>query len=288
MGMLSGLGSFGLGDLVDADLFDDDDDQQENEEEKKAEVLKQDELQQHAEHEFVFMKTYKCPVCDQKFKNPTVRHNKARKESLTADLRVMYLNIDPLKYGVICCSHCGYAALANKFDQLSLPQIRLIREKISENFSGITVKEVLDYNDAYRRYQLALANAIVKKASDSEKANLCLKLSWLLQSRLDNFDHDIYFGNEDFSESQKEVKNLRKNALDGLKRAKKKESPPICGMDNSTLNYLMAVLASDCGLYTEASEYLELSIQSGLANKKMKKMASELEKKLKHYKRGTA
>lgn len=288
MSILSGLGSFGLGDLMSAELFEDEEEEKEEEKDELQNKQLQEEIQLHSEHEFIFLKSYSCPVCNQEFKNPTVRYNRARKERIDPDLRVRYSNVDPLKYGVICCPTCGYAALANQFDQLSLPQIRLIRENISVNFSGLPVKEVLDYSDAYSRYELALANAIVKRAADSEKANLCLKLSWLLQSRIDNFDQEIYFGEGGFEETEKKLKSLRTNALDGFRRAKKKENPPICGMDSSALNYLMAVLAFDAELYTEAEDYLAVALQGGISNKKMKKMALDLEKKLRYKRKGMA
>ncbi|MBQ7564162.1 MAG: DUF2225 domain-containing protein [Lachnospiraceae bacterium] len=287
MSILSGLGSFGLGDLMSAELFEDDEEKEEEKDELQNKQM-QEEIQLHSEHEFIFLKSYSCPVCNQEFKNPTVRYNRARKERIDPDLRVRYSNVDPLKYGVIGCPNCGYAALANQFDQLSLPQIRLIRENISVNFSGLSVKEVLDYRDAYSRYELALANAIVKRAADSEKANLCLKLSWLLQSRIDNFDQELYFGEGGFEETEKKLKSLRTNALDGFRRAKKKENPPICGMDNSALNYLMSVLAFDAELYTEAEDYLAVALQGGISNKKMKKMALDLEKKLRLKRKGMA
>ena len=37
------------------------------------------------------------------------------------------------------------------------------------------------YEDALARYQLALVNAIVKQAKNSEKAYICLKAGWLMR-----------------------------------------------------------------------------------------------------------
>ena len=59
---------------------------------------------------------------------------------------------------------------------------KLIRENISQKVHLHTYKgEVYTYDEALERYQLCLANAVVKRARASEKAYICLKSAWLLR-----------------------------------------------------------------------------------------------------------
>ena len=90
-----------------------------------------------AEKDLVFGKTYKCPICDSSFKNLTVKQGKARMVSTDLDLKVNYRDIEPLKYDVILCPVCGYAALERYFDRVSVFQRKNIVEKISQSFQTV-------------------------------------------------------------------------------------------------------------------------------------------------------
>ena len=68
-----------------------------------------------SEADKVFKKSYKCPICDSNFKCLTVKQGKARMVSSDIDLKVNYRDIEPLKYDIILCPVCGYAALERYF-----------------------------------------------------------------------------------------------------------------------------------------------------------------------------
>lgn len=105
-GLLSGLEKLGLKDLENMDVF---------EEEKKKEAIEQANKQKVPEvHEadFLFDKTYACPVCDSKIKVRTMKAGKAKLLHTDLDLRPVYEHVEPLKYDAIICPECGYAALS--------------------------------------------------------------------------------------------------------------------------------------------------------------------------------
>ncbi len=205
-----------------------------------------------------------------------MRSNKARLIGTDFDLRPRYNNIDPLKYDVICCPHCGFAALTRYFDQLTYPQARLIREAISKNFKSIAFKDILSYDDALIRYQLALGNAMVKRARSSEKAYICLKMAWVLRGKIESFDFGPDENNGGIFEAEQKEKEYIKNALEGFSSAKLSETPPICGMDGVTIDYLMAALAYECGEIETAARMVGQVLQNNGATKRMKDMAREL------------
>ena len=76
-----------------------------------------------------------------------------------------YDQVDLLKYDIIMCPHCGYAALSRFFKFVTSLQSKNIKATISASFKPQTeVKETYSYEDALERYKLTLANAIVKQA----------------------------------------------------------------------------------------------------------------------------
>ena len=172
MGLFSGLEKFGLGKLEKMDVF---------EEEKKRDAVehpKKDQKPQIQEEDLLFDKSFTCPVCDEEFHSKMVRTGKVKLLSADSDLRPKYQMVDSLKYDALVCPHCGYAALSRFFKFMLPAQAKMIRENITANFKGIdTSASTYSYDDAIMRHQLALANAVVKKAKTSEKAYTCLKMA---------------------------------------------------------------------------------------------------------------
>ena len=163
-GLLDGLGQFGLGDLEGANLYES------PEENETEEVLTPIQKQLQMEQDYIFDKTYNCPVCDHEFKVKTVKVGKAKLIGTDLDLRPKYEGIDTLKYDVVLCPHCGYAALTRYFKILSQFQTKRIKEVISKSFKEQKeMSEVYTYEEALERYKLALANALVKQGKASEK-----------------------------------------------------------------------------------------------------------------------
>ena len=181
MGLFSGLEKMGLGKLNKLEVFEEDTAKKGA---KKGEESQQASKPKVTEEDLLFDKSYTCPVCNNEFHSKMIRTGKVKLLSADTDLRPKYQLVDSLKYDALVCPSCGYAALSRFFKFMMPAQAKLIRENITKNFSGLPkTGGTYTYDDAILRHQLALANAIVKKAKNSEKAYTCLKMAWLFRGK---------------------------------------------------------------------------------------------------------
>ena len=117
-GLLEGLEKLGLKNLDNLNLYEEE--KEKEQEVKREEVkVKEEEVPQDKEKDYLFSKTYDCPVCGEKFKDITVKANRARLVHMDRDLRPVHDEIEPLKYEAIVCPKCGYAALGRYFGTLA-------------------------------------------------------------------------------------------------------------------------------------------------------------------------
>lgn len=269
-GLLSGLEQFGLNNLENVDLYE------KSQKEQSEPVVKQVDVVQ-MEKDFLFEKSYTCPVCDNEFKAKTVKMGKAKFLGSDLDLRPKYDHIDMLKYDVLLCPKCGYAALGRFFKYLTNVQVKQIKENISASFKEYEEPdEVYSYEAALYRYKLALANAVVKKGKASEKAYICLKAAWLLRGMAENLDEKDQEYQKKKIECKKTEMDFLKNAMEGFMAAKSSEGYPICGMDEETVDYLIAVLAMQFGKYDISSKLISNILVSKDANSRMKDKARDV------------
>lgn len=224
--------------------------------------------------EFVFAKNYTCPVCGKDFKNPTVKSSKARMIGSDMDLRPVYENINTLKYDVILCPHCGYTALERYFKTVTPVQKRLIEEKICAAYKEREEKETFSYEDAFLRYKMALINSMAKQAYDSEKAYICLKSGWLLRGWRESLEGTGQTAKQEKIAKQED--EYLKSAKEGFEQANIKEDYPICGMDESTIDYLVAALSARFGEYEAALKLASGIIASRTASNRVKDRARDL------------
>ncbi|MCM1049074.1 MAG: DUF2225 domain-containing protein [Clostridiales bacterium] len=265
--LLSGLGQFGLGNLENMNLYEEAKKEEQGGETKAAPQVMQ-------EQDYLFDKSFQCPVCDKEFKARTVKVGKVKLAGTDMDLRPKYDQVDLLKYDVIMCPHCGYAALSRFFKFLTSPQIKNIREKISASFKPKQeVSEIYSYDEALERYKLSLANAIVKQAKPSEKAYICLKTAWLLRGKGEHLDTSL----PDYEQQKKQVEEeenaFLNNALEGFLAARQTENFPMCGMDETTVDYLISVTAMRFEQFDVANRLISAIITSNTANPRMKDKA---------------
>ncbi len=271
-GIFSGLEKFGLGN-IGGNLYEDT-------KKKEAEVKKEPpkpKLTLVNEEDCLFDKKYTCPICDSEFTVKTVRTGKVRMRNVDIDLRPDYDELDLNKYDVIACPKCGYAALGRYYGNLTKFQMEDIKTNICMNYTGKEYKEdFYNYEHAKENYQLALANAMVKKAKNSEKAYICLKSAWIIRGETQRLDPS-----EDGYEEKKAANDLREkeylnNALDGFALARQSEQFPIAGMDTTTLDYLMAALAVETDRNDLAKRMIGEILVSRVANSRIKEKARKL------------
>lgn len=270
--LLSGLDKFGLDVDKLNNIFDEPD-------EKKDTASKKDEKKEPEfnEADLVFDKTMECPVCGKSFKTKVVRAGKARLAYSDTDLKPVYQGFEPLKYDVFVCQHCGYASTSKAFGHITPGQSKLIRENIGASFKGLTNDEqIYTFNDAIERYKLALANAIVMRGKNSEKAYICLKLAWLYRSMYTGLPDNNPVMEKLRKDFMEEEKKYIQSAYDGFSMSFSKENPPICGMDENTITYLLADLARRCGDMDNSKKYLSMVLTAKSASSKLKERARDL------------
>lgn len=266
-GLLSGLSELGLQDLENMEIYEE---PKKDQQDQKAVANKMEEK------DLVYDKTFTCPVCGNNFTAKIMKTGKAKLLRTDPDLRPKYEGIDAVKYDVELCPICGYAALSRYFANISNGQAKLIRENISQKvhlhrYDG----EIYSYEEALERYTLTLANAVVKRARASEKAYICLKSAWLVRGYAEYLEESGEDTAEQASLKEKEEEYLL-NAYNGFWEAVKGESFPMCGMDENTINYLMAELAFHFRKFDVASRLVSTMLTTPGVNVRAKDKARDL------------
>ncbi|MGN0485451.1 MAG: DUF2225 domain-containing protein [Lachnospiraceae bacterium] len=277
MGILAGLEKFGFKTAEKLDLF--------GEEKKKeqTQVKEKAPTEIPKEEDFLLDKVIQCPICDKKFKSKMVKSGRAKRLQPDEDLRPRFQYIDTMKYGVTVCPHCGYAALDNQFEHITSGQRKLVRENVCSQFkSDLSHQEdiVYDYPTAIDRFELALLNAVVKKGKTSEKAYICLKLAWLYRGYVEELEAAEKKDEKRLAESKKHEEEFYQEAYDGFLKAISTESFPMCGMPQSTVDYLLAYMSYHFGKYEVCSRFIASIVQSTTVSQKMKDKTLELKEKV--------
>ena len=276
MGLLSGLSNLGLGKLEEADIYSEEEEKAQAAPAKPAKVEEEKKPEPYNEAEAIFDKKLECPVCGKSFNSKAVRTGKVRMLSQDPDLRPKYDKFDPAKYDVYVCTECGYATLSKYFQPLAAAHVNLLKENICGKVKGIENKPVYDYDDAIKRYQLALACAIVRRAKDSEKAYICLKMAWIIRGKKENLPDEAPDYDEVMAQLRHDENEALNSAFEGFIAARQKEPFPMAGMDELTVDYLLAVLAARFQHYDIAQKLLGSILTSKVANSRIKDRARDL------------
>lgn len=273
--LFQGLEKVGLGMLSGMDIY-------ESEEEKTTTKTTKEETVKITEEDYLFDKAYECPVCGEKFKSKTVKANRAKLVGTDMDLRPRYQGIDIVKYDCITCRKCGYSALTRFFNHMTEMQAKLVRTNLTPSFRGLEESgSTYTYEEAYLRYQLALANSVIIKSKASEKAYICLKCAWILRGMVEILPKNATNRKALVQNYKAEEKKYIAKAYEGFSAAAIKEAYPICGMDTGTMLYLLAALAVEIGDVTNASRYISEVIASKGVSERTKEKARELREKIK-------
>lgn len=278
--LLSGLAKFGLDEELGKGLFAD-----ESSSAKRAEAGAPKEVVQVKEEDFLLLKTLKCPICDASFRTLALKSGRAKRKEPDLDLRPRYEGIDANKYDVASCPKCGFTALHRFCAPMPSVQAKLIREGVCAKFKTPPAKEVtqleaIDYDTAIERYKLALYTSIVKKAKNSEKAYTCLKIAWVLRGKMEELAVDKEKNKEALIACKADYDNFYQQAFDGFVKAMASENYPMCGMDQSTVDLLIATMAYNLGQYEYSSRFVSSLIVSRTAPGNIKNRAHDLKEKI--------
>ncbi|MDD3238873.1 MAG: DUF2225 domain-containing protein [Lachnospira sp.] len=236
------------------------------------------------ESDYIFDKKMVCPVCDREFKTKQIRTGKARFLGTDEVLRPSYSGVDVTKYDVVMCPHCGYAAVNRTYGHVTPKQIQAVKRDIGARYHAlIQNEEVYSYDSAIRRCKMAMLTAMVIHQKVSENAYLCLKLAWLYRGAINEM--------QEAGTSEQKIEKYRNSeheylmdAYKGFATALETEYPPICNIDEMTLNYLMTSLARECEDYDNAIRYAYAIIGSRSAASGMKEKARALAEEIKALK----
>lgn len=275
MGILSGLKGLGLGNLEGMSLF---------EEPKKKEDQKKESVavaQKPEEKDLIYDRSFTCPVCDSSFTAKMMKSNKARLIATDQDLRAKYDGIDAVKYDIVMCTVCGYAALLRYFTNVTPTQAKLIKEKISQTVRIPQYnKEIYSYEEALQRYQLALVNSVIKRSKPSEKAYICLKNAWLFRGYAESLKEKEEPDEKMIEDLNAKEEELLENAYKGFSEARQTEVFPMCGMNEITVDYLLAVLALRFKDFDVAGRYVSAILTSSAANARIKDKARDMKEQI--------
>lgn len=280
MNLFSGLEKFGIKADDTTNLF---------EEEKKdaGAVVKTEKGEEiPAESSFLLEKAVRCTVCDKVFKTKMVKNGRVKRLEPDFDLRPRFQYIDTTKYDVLSCPYCGYTAITRYFEHLTSAQIKMVKEQVSANFNGAlgadlpTLPEEYSYDEAIERYKLALFCAMAKKAKTSEKAYTCLKIAWLLRGKAETLTGTDEETLKQKAECKQQEDAFYLQAYEGLMKAVSSEMFPICGMDQTTVDYLLAAMSFNLKKYDVASKLIGGILTSSAAGQKMKDRAYDMKEKI--------
>lgn len=249
--LFDSLSSLGFDDLKNIDLYS----TAEKDTAEKPRVVKKS-----SPADFVFERKVECPLCYKQISVPSVKTSGIRVLSRDSDFMIHYGEPNPLFYDAWVCTNCGYAALSSRFSIISENQKKLIKENITARWnSSRTYPTIHTVDTAIEKHQLALLNTVVKHGKHSEKAMTCLKLAWLYRHK------------EDLNN---EIKFIEQANL-GFISALEKESAPIAGLDEPSVEYLIGELYRRLGDDSNALLWLSRVITSRLAKPRIKEMARD-------------
>ena len=282
MGLLSGLEKFGLEQMDTTNLFED-------EKKPKAEQQGQADApkeEKHLETEFLLLKSIRCPVCDHVFRTRLVKTGRVKRLEPDFDLRPRFAYIDTNKYDVSSCPKCGYTAINRYFSHITSGQVKLIDQGVHSKFKANTLVNAEDaleaytYEEAIEYCKLALYCTMVKKGSTSEKAYECLKLSWLYRGWREKLESEGTNDRELLSNVKEEEDAYYKQAYEGFMKAIASESFPMCGMEESTVNILLANMAFKLEKYDASSKLVSAILASRVASRSVKDRAMTLKEEI--------
>lgn len=276
MGIFSNMDQLGLGGYSDLEVID------KGSGHGMSSGVKEEEKPvkspEEKEKENLFDKHYTCPICDLQITVKCVKAGRLKLSGKDTELRPIYEDMDPIKYDVITCDKCGYSALTRYFGKLSTMQIVDIQKDIGSRFKGIDNNlDIYTYDDAIIRYKLALLTSVVKKAKNSEKSYISMKLAWILRGKRNTLSLE----DPKAKELYKEEMECIANAYEGYLQAMAKELFPIAGMDELTLQYLMADMARKLKKYNEAARLITNVLTSKGASARLKDQALTLKELIK-------
>ena len=191
--------------------------------------------------EYTYTVEKPCPVCGEK---THVTKLKARLITLGTDedFCVHYQGVNPYRYRVWLCEHCGFAADEKQFTEepLSARDKAKIQELLEGRKINLPYTEERTVEDAIRAYKLAIYFVERVGWPLQKKAGYCMGMAWVYR---------------DTEEHEKEAEMLR-CAAELYEKSVMTEHYPIHGMSDSMALYIAGAAYYRMGDYEKATQML--------------------------------
>lgn len=204
-------------------------------------------------NENIYDKEVTCPICSETFMVTKVKSRACKVKERDTDFCVHYEGINPLFYDAWVCENCGYAALADKFFEITHGEAQIIIKKITPKWKKRSFNGERNIDTAIEAFKLVLLNHQFRAVKASELAKVCIRIAWLYRFK----------GNE-----EKKEKEFLSYALKYYSEAYEKENFPMDKLDESTCIYIIAELHTRIGNYEDAVKWFSRLISSAEARKK--------------------
>lgn len=204
--------------------------------------------------------TVTCPVCSKKFEVTKVRAKTSKVVSRDSDFCVYYEGVNPLLYDVWVCEHCGYAALQDKFEDITPREASIILEKLTPRWNKRSFAGERTIENAIEAFKIALYNLQLRKAKASEFAKVCIRIAWLYRINKD--------------EKEKDFLNF---ALKNYMETYEKERFPVDKLDENTCMYMIGELHRRVGNLDDSVKWFSRLVSSPQARQNPKLIESARE-----------
>lgn len=191
-----------------------------------------------------------CPVCSKEFDVTKVKSKACKVVSRDSDFCVHYEGINPIFYDVWICEFCGYAAQAEKFEEIPSRDAEIILKNIAPRWNKRSFAGERTVDSALEAFKLALLNLQIRKAKSSEIARICLRIAWLYRINKDEREKDFL-----------------QFALKHYNDTYQRETFPVDKLDEYTCLYIIAELFRRVGNYDEAVKWFSRLVGSPEARK---------------------
>ncbi|HOP99446.1 MAG TPA: DUF2225 domain-containing protein [Acetivibrio clariflavus] len=198
----------------------------------------------------LYSKELVCPACKSKIEVTKVKSKACVISSKDTDFCVYYEGINPILYEVWVCELCGYAALGEKFEELTDKQVKKIKTEITPYWKSRKFNGERNIDMALEAYKLALYNLHVLEAKSSDLAKVCIRIAWLYRMKKDEREYEF-------------LKHALRFYLDTFEN----EKFPVNKLDEYTCMYMIAELYRRTGNVDEAVLWFSRLITSPGAKK---------------------
>lgn len=193
----------------------------------------------------LYNKKITCPVCSKEFEITKVKAKACKVASRDSDFCVHYETINPILYDALVCEHCGYAALSDKFEDISTKDALTIKQAISHKWHKRSFTGERTFENAIEAFRLVLLNLQIRKAKASERAKVCMRIAWIFRYAKDAREKDYLT-----------------YAMQNYDEAYQKERFPIEKLDEFTVMYMIAELLRRIGDNENAIKWFSRLISS--------------------------